>query len=80
MYEITMYWPCLLTYFHDFVVYFISGIEVPNWSISRNYKNMWNSTEDGVTTGMFVTHKPCGAKPQVEGAQRQAGRPHIELV
>jgi hypothetical protein len=29
---------------------------------------------------MFVTHRPCGAKPQVKGAQGPAGRPHFELV
>jgi hypothetical protein len=36
---------------------------VPNWSISTNYKNIWNSTKDSVTAGMFVTHRPHGAKP-----------------
>jgi hypothetical protein len=46
---------------------------VPNWSISRNYKNIWNSTKDSVTTGMFVTHRPHGANPQVKGAQEPAG-------
>jgi hypothetical protein len=80
MYEITIYLPCLLTYFYDFCVYSISGIYVPNWSISRNYKNIRNSTKGSVTTGMFVTHRPCGAKPQVKGTQGPAGRPHIELV
>jgi hypothetical protein len=60
---------------------------VPNWSISRNYKNIWNSTKDSVTTGMFVTHRSRGAKPQVKGAQGSAGQPnpiasrqHFELV
>jgi hypothetical protein len=47
---------------------------VPNWSISRNYKSIWNSTKDSVTTGMFVTRRPCGAKPQVKGAQGPAKR------
>jgi hypothetical protein len=42
---------------------------VPNWSISRNYKNIWNSTKDSVTIGMFVTRRPCGAKPQVKGLE-----------
>jgi hypothetical protein len=46
---------------------------VPNWNISRNYKNIWNSTIDSVTTGIFVTHRPRGAKPQVKGAQRPTG-------
>jgi hypothetical protein len=44
---------------------------VPNWSISRNYKNIWNSTKDSVTTGIFVADRPCGAKPQVKGAHGQ---------
>jgi hypothetical protein len=42
---------------------------MPNWNISRNYKNIWNSTKDSVTTEMFVTRRPRGAKPQVKGAQ-----------
>jgi hypothetical protein len=46
---------------------------VPNWSISRNYKNIWKSTKASVTTGMFVTRRPRGAKPQVQGAQGPAG-------
>jgi hypothetical protein len=69
MYEITMYLPCLLTYFHDFGVYSILGIYVPNWSISTNYKNTWNSTNYSVTTQMFVARRPCGDKPQVKRAQ-----------
>jgi hypothetical protein len=47
---------------------------VPNWSISRNYKNIWNSTKYSVTTGLFVTHRPHGAKPQVKEAQGPAGQ------
>jgi hypothetical protein len=27
---------------------------------------------------MFVTRRPCGAKPQVKGAQGPADRPHFE--
>jgi hypothetical protein len=42
---------------------------MPNWSILINYKNIWNSTKDNVTIGMFVTHRPRGAKPQVKWAQ-----------
>jgi hypothetical protein len=49
---------------------------VSNWSISRNYKNIWNSTKDSVTIGMFVTRRPRGAKPQVKWAQGPAGRPN----
>jgi hypothetical protein len=46
---------------------------VPNWSISRNYKNIWNFTKDSVTIGMFVTRRPRGAEPQVKGAQGPTG-------
>jgi hypothetical protein len=46
---------------------------VPNWSILRNYKNIWNSTKDSVTIGMFVTRRRRGAKPQVKGAQGPTG-------
>jgi hypothetical protein len=53
---------------------------VPNWSISRNYKNIWNSTKDSVTTEMFVACRPHGVKPQVKGAQGPAGWPDFELV
>jgi hypothetical protein len=47
---------------------------VPNWSISRNYKNTWNSIKNSVTTRMFVTHRPRRAKPQDKGAQGPAGQ------
>jgi hypothetical protein len=60
---------------------------VPNWKISRNYETIWNSTKDSVTTEMFVTCRPCAAKPQVMGAQGltgwpnpMAGRPNFGLV
>jgi hypothetical protein len=33
---------------------------VPNWSISRHYKNIWNSTKDSVTTEMPVTQTTWG--------------------
>jgi hypothetical protein len=46
---------------------------VLDWSISRNHKNILNSTKECVTTGMFVTRRPRGAKPQVKGAQGQVG-------
>jgi hypothetical protein len=49
---------------------------VPNWSISINYKNIWNSTKDSVITVMFVTRRPHGAKPQVKRAQGLAGWPN----
>jgi hypothetical protein len=28
---------------------------VPNWSISRNYKEIWNSTKISVTPGVYLT-------------------------
>jgi hypothetical protein len=48
---------------------------VLNWSISRNYKNILNSTKDSVTTGMFMTCRPRGAKTQVKGAQGKPASP-----
>jgi hypothetical protein len=54
---------------------------VPNWSISINYKNIWNSTKNSVTTQMFVTRRLRGANPHVKGFKgRPAGRPDFELV
>jgi hypothetical protein len=50
-----MYTPCLLTYFDGFSVYLILGTQVLNWSISRNHKEIWNSTKISVTLGMYVT-------------------------
>jgi hypothetical protein len=55
MYEITIYLPCLLTYFYNFSVYLISGTYVPNWSILRNYKEIKNSTKISVTLGIHLT-------------------------
>jgi hypothetical protein len=63
MYEITMYSPYLLTKFHDFSIYLISGTYVPNWSISRNYKEMWNSTKLSVTPGMHLTWRGHVQRP-----------------
>jgi hypothetical protein len=45
-------------------------------AFQKNYKNIWNSTKYNVTTGMFVTRGPRGAKPQVKGAQGPAGHPN----
>jgi hypothetical protein len=45
---------------------------VPSWSIIGNYKNISNSTKYSVTTRLFVTRRPRGAKPQVKGLM---GRP-----
>jgi hypothetical protein len=32
--------------------------------------------KDSVTKGMFLTRRPCGAKPQVKGEQGLASRPN----
>jgi hypothetical protein len=34
---------------------------VPNWSISRNYKENWNSTKISITSGIHLT---CGGSVQ----------------
>jgi hypothetical protein len=73
MNEITMYLHCLLTYFYDFSVYSISGTYVPNWSILRDYENIWNFTKYSVTTQMSVTRRPHGGQTTSQGGSR-AGR------
>jgi hypothetical protein len=50
---------------------------VPNWTTSRNYKSIWNSIDDSVTIGMFVTRRPHGAKPEVKGVEWSASWPHF---
>jgi hypothetical protein len=37
----------------------ISGTYVPNWSISRNYKEIRNSTKISVTPGIHLTRGGC---------------------
>jgi hypothetical protein len=56
----------------------------------EHYKKLQEHLEyyqNSVTTGMFATHRPRGAKPQVKGAQGLAcrpkplaDRPHFALV
>jgi hypothetical protein len=48
---------------------------VSNWSISRNYKNIWNSTKDSVTIGMFVTRRHVGPNHKSNGLKGQPGGP-----
>jgi hypothetical protein len=45
---------------------------VPNYSISRNYKKMWNSTKISITLGMHLTRGSCVQKPLTCGP---SGRP-----
>jgi hypothetical protein len=42
--------------------------------------DIWNSTKYSVTTGIFVARIPCGAKPQIIGAQGPASRPHFGSI
>jgi hypothetical protein len=51
---------------------------VPNWSISRNYKEKWNSTKISVTTGMNMTSGGSVQRSLTSGPKGwQAGRPHF---
>jgi hypothetical protein len=67
MYKITKYLPYILTKFHDFSVYLILGIYVPNWSISRNYKKILNSTKISVTLGVYLTRGGSVQRPLTSG-------------
>jgi hypothetical protein len=40
---------------------------VPNWSISRNYKEIWNSSKISVTPGMHLTRGGRVQKPLMCG-------------
>jgi hypothetical protein len=40
---------------------------VPNWSISRNYKENWNSTKISVTPGMYLTRGASVQMPLTSG-------------
>jgi hypothetical protein len=69
MYGITMYSPCLLTWFHDFSVYLISGTYVTNWSISRDDKvKLIKYQNHHHHMGVFDTWTKW-ARPQTEWAQ-----------
>jgi hypothetical protein len=48
---------------------------VPNWSISRNYNNIWNSIKDSVTTGMFETRRPMGSNHKSTGHKARPAGP-----
>jgi hypothetical protein len=40
---------------------------VPNWSISRNYKEIWNSTKISVTPGVYLTQGGSVQRPLTNG-------------
>jgi hypothetical protein len=40
---------------------------VLNWSISRNHKEIWNSTKICVTSGMYVTQGDSVQRPLTSG-------------
>jgi hypothetical protein len=40
---------------------------VPNWSISRNYKEIRNSTKISVTPGIHLTPGGCVQRPLMRG-------------
>jgi hypothetical protein len=48
---------------------------VPNWSVSRNYKENWNSTNISHPRNAPDTRRQC-AKATIKWAQRAAGRPN----
>jgi hypothetical protein len=54
---------------------------VLNWSISRNHKEIWNSTKIRVTVGMYVTQGDSVQRPQISGPRGwPAGLPAFESV
>jgi hypothetical protein len=72
-----MYLPCLLTWFHNFSVYLISGTYVPNGSISRNYKEIRNSTKISVTP---VIHETRGGHVQRPLTCGPSGWPAVNFL
>jgi hypothetical protein len=51
---------------------------VSNWSISRNYKENWNSTKISVTLGMHLTRGGSVQRPLTRGPRGwPAGQPHF---
>jgi hypothetical protein len=54
---------------------------VLNWSISRNHKEIWNSTKISVTPGMYVTRGDSVQRLLTSGPRGwTAGRPSFESV
>jgi hypothetical protein len=46
---------------------------VPNWSISRNYKENWNSTKISVTPGIHLTQRGSVQRPLTSGPRGWPG-------
>jgi hypothetical protein len=40
---------------------------VPNWGISRNYKEIWNSTKITITSGVYLTQGGSVQRPLTSG-------------
>jgi hypothetical protein len=40
---------------------------MPNWSILRNYKEIWNSTKISVTPGVYLTRGGSVQRPLTTG-------------
>jgi hypothetical protein len=49
---------------------------VLSWSISRDDKVKLTNVKIISTIGVYVTHRPSGARPQAKWAQGPAGRPN----
>jgi hypothetical protein len=45
----------------------ISRTQVPNWSISRNYKEIWNSCKISVILGVYLTQGGSAQRPLTSG-------------
>jgi hypothetical protein len=69
MYKITMYSPCLLTEFHDFSIYLISGTYVLNWFILRDDKVKLTKCQNHHHHGGIFDTWSEWVKPQIERAQ-----------
>jgi hypothetical protein len=75
MYKITMYWPCLLTKFHNFSVYLISGTQVPNWSISMDDKVKLTKCQNHHHHGVYLTCGPTRQDLRPSGQRGQLAGP-----
>jgi hypothetical protein len=51
---------------------------VPNWSISRIYKENWNSTKISVTTGMKLTRGGSVQRPLTSGPRGWPAGPTLK--
>jgi hypothetical protein len=51
---------------------------VPNWSISRNYKEIWNSTKISVTPGVYLTRGGSVQRPLTSGPRGWPSGPTLQ--